>query len=162
MQVDGINVTMANVANTGNIPAKKQADSAINVDDSFNKNNDIAWKNFQADQKISVLQQQIASDKKKSRLYSSVMKGLVALSIGAIMGGGIAASMISSPVLMIASLGIGAGSMILGGKTYRIAEGLELRAMQGESKVSVLELEKMGNNLGLDLDKMRNNSSVDK
>lgn len=162
MQIDGINTSMANVANTGSVSAKTQAGDTMNVNDSFKKDNDTAWKNFQLDQKISVLQQQIASDKSKAKLYSIVTKGLVALSVATILGGGAFATAIGSPLLCLAFIGVGTGSMILGGKAYRNSEGLEIRAMSGESKATLYEMEKMGNNLGIELEKMGNSPRVEK
>lgn len=149
MQIDRTNASMANVANTGAAPAKKQAGSSINVDDSFNKSNDTAWKNFKLDQNISVVRQQIASDKSKSKLYSTVMKGFVALGIASMVGGAVASAAISAPILGLGLMAAGMGSIFMGGKTYRISEGLEMRAMLGESKVFQFELEKMGNDMGI-------------
>ena len=150
MQIDRTNTSMANIANTGKAPVKQQVDSSININDSFGKSGETAWKNFQMDQNITVVRHQIASDKSKSKLYSMVTKGFVALGAASMIGGAVVSAAISAPILGLGLMGVGLGSIFMGGKTYRISEGLEMRSMLGESKVFQYELEKMGNNLGIE------------
>ena len=150
MQIDRTGQSMANLANTGAQTPIKKKGSELKTDDLFSKEDKTVWKNFQLDQKIAVVRHQITSDKKKSKAYSLLTKGLVALGIGGIIGGSTVSAVLGAPFIGLGLMGIGMGTMFLGGKTYRRSEALEMRAMSGDSKMMLMELEKMGNNMGIE------------
>ena len=150
MQIDRTGQSMAHLTNTGAKTPTKKNDSDLKTDDLFNKSNQAAWKNFQLDQKIAVVRHQIASDKKKSKAYSLLTKGLAVLGIGAMIGGSTVSAVLGAPFIGLGLMATGMGTIFLGGKTFRRSEALEMRAMSGDSKIMLMEFEKMGHNMGIE------------